>query len=65
MPNSIIEAIQKGKWDFEPETVEFRQYDSTEAMPGTREKVAIMAERAETGLPLWHPSDRITFDAST
>ena len=63
MPNSIIEAIQKGKWDFEPETVELNLYDSTEAMPGTREKVAIMAERAESGLPLWHPSDRVTFDA--
>lgn len=62
MSNSIIEAIQMGYWDFEPENVEYGQYDSTEAMPGTDEKVAILAERAESGLPLWHPSDRLTFD---
>jgi hypothetical protein len=62
VPKSVIEAIQLGKWDFEPKDVEGQQFDSTEAMPGTREKVAILAERAESGLPLWHPADRRTYE---
>ena len=61
MPHSIIEAIQRGRWDFEPKEIDTAQFDSTEAMPGTSEKVSILAERAESGLPLWHPADRLTF----
>lgn len=29
----------------------------TSAMPGSEEKVAILAERARLGLSLWHPGD--------
>lgn len=29
----------------------------TEALPGTEDKVAILAERARLGLSLWHPRD--------
>jgi hypothetical protein len=29
----------------------------TAALPGTAEKVAILAERARLGLSLWHPLD--------
>ncbi len=58
MPESVLEAIRQGIWDFEPPQVESRQYGSTQAIPGSDEKLAILAERVSRGLPLWHPSDR-------
>jgi hypothetical protein len=31
--------------------------EPTDALPGSEEKVAILAERARLGLSLWHPQD--------
>ena len=62
MPNSVLDAIKMGIWDFEPEGSQRAEYDSTEALPGTDAKLAILAERVERGLPLWHPADRRTFN---
>ena len=62
VPHSILDAIKEGLWDFEPEQVDRRQFDSTRAMPGTDAKLDIMAERVASGLPLWHPSDRRDLD---
>jgi len=61
---SILEAIKDGQWDYEPEHVESESFDSTGALPGTDEKLEILASRVQTGLPLWHPSDRRTYDDS-
>ena len=61
MPNSVIEAIQLGIWDFEPEDKEFDEYASTGALPGSEEKLSVLAERLSQGQPLWHPSDRISY----
>ena len=58
MPKSVLEAVKLGFWDFEPAEVPSYEFDSTDAMPGTREKVAVLAERIRDGLPLWHPADR-------
>jgi hypothetical protein len=58
VPKSILEAIKMGFWDFEPPQVGNNEFDGTDAMPGTREKVEILADRVRTGLPLWHPRDR-------
>jgi hypothetical protein len=58
VPKSVLEAIKEGFWDFEPPDVGSSQFDGSDAMPGTREKVEILAERVRTGLPLWHPADR-------
>jgi hypothetical protein len=58
VPRSVLEAIKMGYWDFEPPEVESGQFASTEAMPGTRAKLEVLAQRAESGLPLWHPDDR-------
>ncbi len=58
MPKSVLEAIRMGLWDFEPPEVESSDYDGTDAMPGTREKLEVLAERVRAGLPLWHPRDR-------
>lgn len=58
MPKSVLEAIKLGFWDYEPPEVEFSQYDAADAMPGTTEKLRIMAHRLAAGLPLWHKEDR-------
>ena len=62
MPNSVLDAIKMGMWDFEPEDEETNQQDATNALPGTDEKLTILADRVQQGLPLWHPSDRQSFD---
>ncbi len=58
MPKSVLEAIKMGLWDFEPPEVDFRDFDPSDAMPGTKEKLQSMADRAKDGLPLWHEDDR-------
>ncbi len=62
MPTSVLEAIKMGIWDYEPKSVEETSFDATEAMPGTDEKLEIMAARIESGLPLWHQKDRRDYD---
>jgi hypothetical protein len=63
VPNSVLEAIKLGLWDFEPKSqVEHDQFRATGAMPGTTAKLDVLAERVRLGLPLWHPSDRQDFD---
>ncbi len=62
MPNSVLEAIKMGMWDFEPEEVDGGEYSPTSAMPGTGEKLEVLAERVRRGLPLWHNRDRRSFD---
>ena len=64
MPQSILEAIKLGLWDFEPDDVNSSEYNNTSSMPGTMGKLDVMAERIRRGLPLWHPSDRISYDDS-
>jgi hypothetical protein len=55
---SVLEAIKLGIWDFEPREVGYAEFDAVDAMPGTSEKLTVLAERARRGLPLWHVSDR-------
>lgn len=62
MPRSVFEAIEQGEWNFDPEIELERDAEATKALPGTREKLAVLAERLRQGLPLWHPSDRRTFN---
>jgi hypothetical protein len=62
VPRSVLEAIKDGNWDYEPETTETASYSSTKALPGTDEKLEILANRVHRGLPLWHPSDRRSYD---
>jgi hypothetical protein len=65
VPNSVLEAIKMGIWDFEPEFVETGEYTPTSAMPGSNSKVEVLAERVQKGLPLWHGHDRRSYDDST
>ena len=62
MPDSVLEAIRLGLWDFEPEEKASQNYDRTSAMPGSEEKLKVLADRIQQGLPLWHPEDRISYD---
>lgn len=62
MPNSVLEAIKQGLWDFEPRDFNNEQFRATQAMPGTIDKLSVLAERVRLGLPLWHPCDRQEYD---
>ena len=62
MPHSVLEAIKMGIWDFEPDNQKESRYAATQALPGTAEKLAVLSARVQQGLPLWHPSDRRTYD---
>jgi hypothetical protein len=63
VPKSILEAIKLGQWDFEPPEKNPTEFDAADAMPGTKEKLVVMAERVRRGLPIWHAEDREEFDA--
>ena len=62
MPESVLDAIKMGIWDYEPEDRETQTYDATGALPGTNQKLAILATRLEQGLPLWHDRDRRSYE---
>jgi hypothetical protein len=62
MNKNVLDAIRDGDWFFEPEDVDPSRYRATTAVPGTREKLHILAARAQAGLPLWHRSDRADYE---
>ena len=63
MRKSILEAVKMGEWNFEPPEVDFNEFDASDAMPGTREKLNALAERLRQGMPLWHTADRNDMEA--
>jgi hypothetical protein len=63
-PNSVLDAIKMGIWDFEPDACKRSEFNATQALPGTAEKLTVLAKRLQLGLPLWHPDDRKTYDES-
>jgi len=68
VPRSVLEAIKQGDWNFEPPAEGLANGQSanvqlaTTAMPGTEEKLDVLAQRLQRGLPLWHPADRRSFN---
>ena len=62
MSHSVLEAIKQGDWTFEPSSQQVVNLRATAALPGTSEKLNVLAERAKLGLPLWHPRDRLTYE---
>jgi hypothetical protein len=52
---STSKYARRGVSDFNGETHVAIQ--PTEALPGTQDKVSVLAERARLGLSLWHPRD--------
>ena len=63
MRKSILEAVKMRYWDFEPAAVDFSEFEPSDAMPGTQEKLGAMAERIRRGMPLWHVADRADMEA--
>jgi len=62
VPRSVLEAIKLGLWEFEPTEVAEEEFTATGAMPGTKDKLAVLADRVHDGLPLWHSADREDLD---
>ncbi len=62
MSKSVLEAIREGDWYFEPEELDVSRFRPTTAIPGTDAKLAVLAERARAGLPLWHAGDRADYE---
>ena len=52
---STSKYARRGVSDFNGKTAQAAL--PTNALPGTAEKVAVLAERARLGLSLWHPLD--------
>lgn len=42
--------------DFQPQVDP--RFEPTDAPMGSKEKIEVLARRAQLGLPLWHPKDR-------
>lgn len=42
------------------DSIQSGRFSPTDAIPGTQEKLRVLVERIESGLPLWHPADRST-----
>ena len=61
---SVLDAIREGDWFFEPEEIGSRHFQATTAIPGTRQKLDVLAARARAGLPLWHEDDRADYEES-
>jgi hypothetical protein len=62
VPRSVLEAIKQGDWNFEPTGQAPVTLKATAALPGTTEKLDVLAERLKQGLPLWHKDDRLSYD---
>lgn len=58
MGKSVTGAMHDGDYPFEAGDRLRDQFRATDAEPGSREKLAILAHRIQSGLPLWHPDDR-------
>jgi hypothetical protein len=59
---SVLDAIREGDWFFEPEEIDSRRFQATKALPGTQQKLDVLAARARAGLPLWHEQDRMDYE---
>ncbi len=62
MSNSILEAVKMGRWDFRPHTVDYDELEASDAMPGMREKLDVLAEHLRRERLIWHGDDRLDDD---
>jgi len=60
--NSILEAVKMGLWNFQPHTIDYRELEASDAMPGTREKLDILVEHLRRDVPTWHIDDCLDED---
>lgn len=62
---NVFEAILKYGHDEDFAPNADRDFRSTQAPAGSREKLEVMAERVRAGQPLWHESDRADYSGLT
>jgi len=62
---NVFEAILKYGHDEDFAPSMERDFGSTQAPAGSREKLEVMAERVRMGQPLWHESDRADYSGLT
>lgn len=63
---TVFQAIETlgHDWDWEPDP-EAPDFAPTASPIGSPAKVEVLAERVRRGLPLWHPRDEQSADATT
>jgi hypothetical protein len=54
---NVFEIIELYGHDVNFEPVTTSEFVPTHAPAGSREKIDILAERIQRGMPLWHPED--------
>jgi hypothetical protein len=62
VPQSVLDAIKAGFWNYEPDSKRVDEFRATDALPGSMEKLEVLAQRVAKGFPLWHPADRRSID---
>jgi hypothetical protein len=62
---NVFETILKYGHDEDFAPSVDRNFKSTQAPAGTREKLDVMADRVRAGYPLWHDSDRADYTGLT
>ena len=62
---NVFEAILECGHDEDFVPVESDDFGATEAAAGSRDKLAVLAERVQKGLPLWHVEDRSDYSGLT
>ena len=62
---NVFDAILETGHDEDFVPAETEEWAATEAPAGSREKIDILAERIQRGLPLWHPADREDYSGLT
>ncbi len=62
---NVFEAILECGHDEDFVTNEGDDFSQTDAPAGSRDKLAIMAERVRKGQPLWHNEDRSDYSGLT
>lgn len=62
---NVFETILKYGHDEDFAPSVDRDFKSTQAPAGSREKLDVMADRVRAGYPLWHDSDRADYSGLT
>jgi hypothetical protein len=62
---NVFEAILQCGHDEDFSPVESDDFFPTDAPAGSPAKIAILAERIQRGLPLWHTEDRCDYSGLT
>lgn len=65
MRRNVFDAILECGHDEDFVPSETDDFIPTTAAAGSSEKIAVLAQRVQLGLPLWHPNDRCDYSGLT